>query len=71
MVLFPSEMRPISTMTWTIDLLTDTPASASGWWLVESIAQTVAAGYSAQDMTIWNDRREPIAAMRQSVAIFA
>lgn len=71
MVLFPAEMRPISTMTWTIDLLTDAPASASGWWLVDSIAQTVAAGYSAQDMTIWNDRREPIAAMRQSVAIFA
>ncbi len=71
MVLFPAEMRPISTMTWTIDLLTDAPASASGWWLLRAVAQTVAAGYSAQEMTIWNDRREPVVAMRQTVAIFA
>lgn len=70
MVLF-DEMRAISTMTWTLDMLTDAPASASGWWLVRTVAQTVAAGYSAQDMTIWNDRGEAVAAMRQSVAVFA
>ncbi|QYE32967.1 thioesterase family protein (plasmid) [Polymorphobacter sp. PAMC 29334] len=70
-VLFPAGMRPISTMTWTIDLLSDAPASLSGWWLIHNVAQNAASGCSAQDMTIWNDRREPVAAMRQTVAVFA
>lgn len=39
MVMFPPEPAPISTMTWTLDVLTDNPASASGWWLVENLAQ--------------------------------
>ncbi|PZN97609.1 MAG: thioesterase family protein [Alphaproteobacteria bacterium] len=71
MVMFPAEWRPISTMTWTIDMLTDSPSSASGWWLVRNVAQTAAGGYSAQDMTIWDESGRPIAAMRQTVAIFA
>jgi acyl-CoA thioesterase len=71
MVLFPDGMRPISTMTWTIDMLTDSPVNDSGWWLLHAVAQTAATGYSAQDMTIWNDRGQPVAAMRQMVAIFA
>lgn len=71
MILFSAEMRPISTMTWTVDLLTDAPVSASGWWLIRTVAQTAIAGYSAQDMAIWNDRGEPVAAMRQTVAVFA
>lgn len=71
MVLFPAEMRPISTMTWTIDMLGDMPASDTGWWLIQTIAQTAAVGYSAQDMGVWNDRGEPVAAMRQMVAVFA
>lgn len=71
MVLFPAEWRPISTMTWAIDMLTDAPRSASGWWLVRATAQTAAAGYSAQEMTIWDDTGRPVAAMRQTIAIFA
>lgn len=70
MVMFPGEWRTISTMTWTIDLLTDVPSSTSGWWLVRNVAQTAAGGYSAQDMTIWDDVCRAVAAMRQTVAIF-
>lgn len=68
-ILFP-DRAPFSTMTWAIDMLTDKPQSASGWWLVESRAQVTRQGYSAQAMTMWNDAGEPIMAMRQSVAIF-
>lgn len=70
MVLF-SAARPISTMTWTLDLLADQPISRSGWWLVHSRADTARNGYSAQAMTVWNDRGEPAVAMRQTVAVFA
>ncbi len=70
MVLFPGEPRPVSTMTWTIDMLTDAPCSTSGWWLVRSVAQTASGGYSAQDMTVWDDTGRPVAAMRQTVAVF-
>lgn len=61
---------PISTMTWSIDVLSDTPHSASGWWLVRTTAQTTVNGYSAQDMTVWDDQGSPVLAMRQTVAIF-
>lgn len=62
---------PISTMTWSIDVLSDAPRSASGWWLVRSTAQTAVNGYSAQDMVVWDDQGAPVLAMRQTVAIFA
>ncbi|WP_235536742.1 thioesterase family protein [Phenylobacterium sp. Root700] len=68
-VLFP-HMAPFSTMTWALDMLTDAPASASGWWLAECSAQSVRQGYSTQSMTLWNDLGAPVIAMRQSVAIF-
>ncbi len=70
MVMFPPEPAPISTMTWTVDVLTEEPSSASGWWLVENVAQVTREGYSAQKMMIWNDQGDPVVAMRQTVAIF-
>lgn len=68
---FPVGGGPISTMTWSIDVLADQPQSASGWWLVSSRAQTAVNGYSAQEMLIWDDLGAPVMAMRQTVAIFA
>lgn len=70
MVMFPPEPAPISTMTWTLDVLMDNPASASGWWLLESVAEVTREGYSAQTMMIWNDEGAPAIAMRQTVAVF-
>lgn len=61
---------PISTMTWSIDVLSDTPYSASGWWLVRTTSQAAVNGYSSQDMAVWDDRGSPVLAMRQTVAIF-
>lgn len=62
---------PVSSITWQFDLLTDQPATAGGWWLCRSRAEQIADGYSAQHMTIWNSRREPVLVGRQSVAVFA
>lgn len=69
MVLFPHP-APISTMTWSMDVLSDAPATTQGWWLVRSRAEAACSGYSPQAMTIWSaDGRAAIAA-RQNVAIF-
>lgn len=62
---------PVSSITWQFDLLRDQPATDDGWWLCRSSAEQIADGYSAQHMTIWNSRREPVLVGRQSVAVFA
>jgi hypothetical protein len=69
MVLFPNP-APISTMTWSLDVLSDAPATKDGWWLVRSAAEAAHQGYSAQTMTLWNAAGEPVIAARQNVAIF-
>ncbi|AWN17877.1 thioesterase family protein [Salinisphaera sp. LB1] len=62
---------PVSTITWQFDLLTERPVTEQGWWLCRSYAEQIADGYSAQHMTIWNSRREPVLVGRQAVAVFA
>ncbi|MGA9796247.1 MAG: thioesterase family protein [Rhizomicrobium sp.] len=70
MVMFRAP-APISTMTWTVDILSDRPATRDGWWLVRSSTETAHQGYSTQAMTVWNAQGEPVIAARQNVAIFA
>jgi acyl-CoA thioesterase len=70
MILF-REPAPISTITWSIDMLDADPTSATGWWLVQCTAETARLGYSAQSTLIWNADGRPILAARQNVAIFA
>ena len=60
----------ISTMTWSLEVLDDTVATDDGWWLIKTSAQTIRDGYSSQAMTVWNSRRTPVLAARQSVAVF-
>lgn len=67
--MFP-HFAPISTMTWTMNFLTDHPVTDEEWWLLESRAENAAEGYSSQDMFVWNKKGEPAIAGRQSVAIF-
>lgn len=67
--MFP-KFAPISTMSWSFNLLTDHPVTDDGWWLLESRAENAAGGYSSQDMFVWSGRGEPVLAGRQSVAIF-
>lgn len=69
MVLFPAP-APISTITWSLDMLEETPTTEDGWWLVESRAEAAAQGYSAQVMTLWNTQGQAAIAARQNVAIF-
>jgi acyl-CoA thioesterase len=69
MVIFP-QPGPISTMTWSMDILTDDPQSRDGWWLVESKTETAHQGFSTQSMMVWNTAGQPVIAHRQNVAIF-
>lgn len=63
---------PISTMTWTVDILDDPDAiGPGGWLLLSSRAETIAHGYSAQAMTLWTQDGRPLIAARQCVAVFA
>lgn len=61
---------PISTMTWQIDMLTDDLSTDDGWWLMTTQAESASLGYSGQAMTIWNATGRPVAAARQTVAVF-
>jgi acyl-CoA thioesterase len=60
----------ISTMTWSIDLLTDTIDTTDGWWLIRTKADAAADGYTSQVMTIWNAAGQAVMTSRQNVAVF-
>jgi acyl-CoA thioesterase len=61
---------PISTMTWSVDLLTDKIETTDGWWLVSSRAEQIGDGYSSQAMTVWNADGTAVMASRQDIAVF-
>ena len=65
-----SAPAPISTMTWSIDMLTDDLSTDDGWWLIRNVAEQIDDGYSSQAMTLWNASGRPIMASRQNVAVF-
>lgn len=69
MTLFP-ERAPISTMTWSLDVLAEPPEGDDGWRLMKSRADTVLEGYSAQDMAVWDSAGTPLIVARQNVAVF-
>ena len=60
----------ISTMTWSIDLLTDTIDTTDGWWLIRTEADAAADGYTSQVMTVWNASGQAMMTSRQNVAVF-
>lgn len=65
------EKRPVSSMTWLINLLVDHPVTRDGWWLMRSTGTYARQGCSSQSMAIWNADGEPVATGMQSVALFA
>ncbi|MDE3176311.1 MAG: thioesterase family protein [Pseudomonadota bacterium] len=69
-ILFP-EFAPISTMTWSLDVLDPAASTHDGWWLIHCLAETARQGYSAQHTRIWNTAGQPIIAARQTIAIFS
>ena len=64
-------MVPVSSVTWTVNLLTAMPATRDGWWLLSSRSDQAANGGSSQSMAIWNADGDRIAEGMQSVLIFA
>lgn len=66
-----TEAVPISTMTWTVDLLDADLGNPAGWWLVHGLAERISEGYSAQTTVIWHPDGRPVVSARQQVAIFA
>lgn len=60
----------ISTMTWSIDVLSTNIQTNDGWWLVRASSEMVANGYSSQAMTVWSATGTPVMACRQSLALF-
>ncbi len=60
----------ISSMNWSIDVLTDKFETDDNWWLSRATAQTLSDGYSAQAMAMWNTKGEPVMVSRQTIAVF-
>ncbi|WP_018998313.1 thioesterase family protein [Hirschia maritima] len=65
------EWSPMSSVNWMINLLTDTPKTEEGWWLMRTTADSAGGGFSSQNMAIWNTSGECILLGRQVVSIFA
>ena len=64
-----TRLPPISTMTWSIDFLTDKfPGSA--WHLVRAESDIIGGGYCNQRSVLWEASGPPIFVSRQMVAIF-
>jgi acyl-CoA thioesterase len=68
MAQFP-ERAPISTIAWSVDLLTQVGA-VDGWYLLRSGSEQTLTGYSTQAMDLWDAQGQHLAIGRQSVAIF-
>lgn len=69
MALF-SEFGPISSMNWTVNMLTGKPQTDDGWWLLSAKTGYARAGFSVQDMMIWNRAGEPVISGSQGIAIY-
>lgn len=61
---------PVSSMTWHVDVLTET-FSGSAWHLARSTAEHTDAGYSSQDMAMWSEDGNPVLRARQTIAVYS
>lgn len=61
---------PLSSINWSFTLLGDAPATRDGWWLLETMSNHMADGFSSETLRMWN--ADGIEVMRglQSVAVF-
>ncbi len=60
----------VSSVTWMLNILVDTPDTEDGWWRVDTRLSAAQNGYSSQTMGIWNTAGRKVAEGMQSVAIF-
>lgn len=62
---------PASSLSWTLELLSDRwPRTGNDWWLVDAEATAARDGYAFQTATMWSSDGEPIALSRQSAVVF-
>lgn len=61
---------PVSTMTWSLDVVGLPDPDDDGWRLLRTRAETVGDGYSTQEMHLWGARGRPLILARQNVAVF-
>jgi acyl-CoA thioesterase len=64
-----TQFPPISTMAWSIDLLSD-KFSGPAWHLVRAESDIIRDGYCNQRSVLWEASGAPIFVSRQMVAIF-
>jgi len=60
---------PISTMTWSFELLADAFKSTA-WHLARSFGDVVEGGYSSQSTCLWDTDGRPVIVGRQLVALY-
>ncbi|MCJ2179623.1 acyl-CoA thioesterase [Novosphingobium album (ex Hu et al. 2023)] len=65
-----SSIVPVSTMHWQVNLLSPSPVTDNGWWLLRSVGDYAEKGCSSQRMAIWNSDGLPVMAGMQSIALF-
>jgi len=65
-----TQMGPVSSMNWQVNILNDTCASDDGWWHIELDLTASRDGYSSQIMRYWNRAGVLCAEAIQSVTIF-
>lgn len=68
--LLGKDFVPLSSLTWIVNLLTPSPRTQGGWWLLGAETGHAVDGGSSQTMTLWNADGEAVAQGMQSIAIF-
>jgi hypothetical protein len=67
-----SEPVAASSLTWTLELLTDDFGPARpGLWMIERDVEAGGEGYTNETAIMWSPEGQPVALSRQSVAVFA
>lgn len=61
---------PLSSVNWSVHMLTPEPATDDGWWFMTSQSHHARDGYSVQSMALFNRAGDPVALSTQGVAIF-
>lgn len=68
--LLGGRMVPVSSLNWMVNLLTPTPVTDDGWWLLHTRSEHARHGGSSQAMALFNAAGERVAEGMQSVALF-
>jgi acyl-CoA thioesterase len=65
-----TQMGPVSSMNWQVNILKDVCETKDGWWHIELALTAAQGGYSSQIMRYWTPSGELFAEATQSVTIF-